>query len=58
MDIALKYLHDLAYDDNDLRLQAQFRRYPKTADKEFLKMNNELSFAYLELYHGDASSIL
>jgi hypothetical protein len=58
MATALAYLHALAYDDNDLRLQARFRSYPKTADNEFLRMNNELSFAYLELLHGDANAAL
>ncbi len=58
MDTALAYLHALAYDDNVLRLQARFRSYPSTGDNAFLRMNNELSFAYLELSHGDAQAAL
>jgi hypothetical protein len=58
MDTALEYLHALAYDDNDLRLQARFRSYPRTGDNDFLRMNNELSFAYLELFHGDVNEAL
>ena len=58
METALAYLHALAYDDNDLRLQARFRTYPKTGDNDFVRMNNELSFAYLGLLHGDANAAL
>ncbi len=58
MDTALAYLHALAYDDNVLRLQRRFRSYPRNGDNDFLRMNNELSFAYLELFHGDANAAL
>jgi hypothetical protein len=59
MDRVLRYLYALVFDSNDLRLQTRFKSSPRTRDNDFLRMNNELSFAYSELsvYH-DANAEL
>jgi len=46
-------LNDLVFERDNVRLNPQFRDYPRTADDRHLQMNRELSFAYWEVSVND-----